>query len=639
MEYTFLEYRNYSIKDIKKIFNSETRVDFFKICKMMKFTINQYPGEHKYKKQLVDCNTWLQKTLNIDDLKTWNQLLLESNYINLLYDDLYNDPLYKNANNIDSTRELTAFILAVEYGLSALQNMMIGKDRVNEDWDIKMVIKEDIQSVNDKLLYIGGLFDNISIEVKNVLEYIMYYKKNCFICDKVNADEIDKGFNHLQSIMKKTAIDLIVESWQFGDIQLNMNGNVLECINNNFSKIVRTYWEIRERSITTTFAIAMDYYGYSFEEEYDEDKEIKLACFVLENQLFIQNCDCYCIIKKKDNIEIEVNILHLVKVYARLKNICFKHLKERNIKSRNGCISTVCIKIKKTRLKKQMDDLCVDNLNSLIETFMYGKGKDIIDAPLISDGQYYYIIPTLIFNAQIPEVILSLANIFTFRGKGLEHNVIDVLKSENISCSRIKISDELDYECDVVFELDNDLFLVECKAWGYPKSISEYYGMNDKIIEAYKQLERNYLKIKENVENVLDVLGLNKNYKILHIYKILLSNFQRGDEQERNNTFICDFNSFKGIIKKIPSGIIAFDKNKITGKIPSEFMDNNRITSKELIDLLKLNQLSKKTRELLDEEEFFERINNLYIKENILKRNLPMISLDIDNIAGDLSFI
>jgi hypothetical protein len=57
-----------------------------------------------------------------------------------------------------------------------------------------------------------------------------------------------------------------------------------------------------------------------------------------------------------------------------------------------------------------------------------------------------------------------------------------------------------------------------------------------------------------------------------------------------NNTFICDFNSFKGIIKKIPSGIIAFDKNEITGEIPSEFMDNNRITSKELIGYLKVNQ-------------------------------------------------
>jgi hypothetical protein len=635
MKYTFLEYRNYTINDIEKVFENETREDFFRICKMMKFTINQYPGIHKYKKQVRECNTWLQETLNSDELKIWNQILEESNYINLLYEDLYNEPSYKEANSIASTRELSAFILAVEYELSVLKNIMLGKDQVNFDWGIEVDIKEEINDINDKLLYVGELFDNICIEVKNVLEYIMYHKKNNFICDKVNIDDIDKAFYHLQSVIKKKLLDMIVESWQFGDLQINMNGNTVECTNDNLGKVVRTYWEIRERSISTTQAIALDYFGQSFGEELNEEKEIKIACFILEKQLFIKNCDCSCIIEGRDKIKTEVNILHLVKTYVHLKKICFNHLKERNIKFRSGCISKVCVKIKKSELKKQLSNLFAENLNNIIKIYTYEQGKDIIDAPLISDGQYYYIIPTLIFNAQIPEVILSLANSFNFRGIGLEHNVIDVLKGENIACSRLKLFDEVNYECDVVFELDKNLFLVECKAWGYPKSITEYYQMNDKIIKAGKQLERNYLKIKEDIGLVLCKLGLDKNYEISNIYKIFLSNFQRGDEQELDDTFICDFNSFKGIIEKIPSGILVVDKNSIIGKIPSESMNNNRITSEELVDYLKMNQLSIRTKKLLVEEEFCEPINNIYIKNDVLKRNVPMTILDIDNITDD----
>lgn len=637
MKYTFLEYRNYNINDIKKIFENETREDFFRICKMMKFTINQYPGIHKYKKQVRGCNAWLLETLDIDELKIWNQILEESNYINLLYKELYNDPSYKEANNIDSNRELSAFILAVEYELSVLKNIMIGKEQVNFDWGIEVDLKEEINDINSKLLYVGELFDNICIEVKNVLEYIIYHKKSNFICDKVNVDDIGKAFYHVHSVINKKIIDMIVESWQFGDSKISKSGNIVECTNDNLGKVVRIYWEIRERSIVTTQIMALDYFGKNFGEEiieeFIEEKEIKIACYILEKQLFIKNCDCSCIIEGRDKTKTEINIFHLIKAYVHLKKICFDHLKERNIKIRSGCISKVCIKIKKSELKKQLSGLFVDNLSNIINIYTYEQGKDIMDAPLISSGQYYYMIPTLTFNAQIPEIILSLANSFNFRGNGLEHNVIDVLKGENIACSRFKIFDEVNYEYDVVFELDNNLFVVECKAWGYPKSITEYYQMNDKIIKAGKQLERNYLKIKEDIGLVLCKLGLDKNYKILNIYKILLSNFQRSDEQELDDIFICDFNSFKGIIEKIPSGILVIDGNSIIKKVPFEFMNNNRITSKELIDYLRMNQLSIRIKKILVEEELCEPINDIYIKNNVLKRNLPMMFLDIGNIV------
>lgn len=50
---------------------------------------------------------------------------------------------------------------------------------------------------------------------------------------------------------------------------------------------------------------------------------------------------------------------------------------------------------------------------------------------------------------------------------------------------------------------------------------------------------------------------LSIDYKIDNIYKLILSNFQRADNQSLKNTFLCDFNSFRGFIKDIAPDILV----------------------------------------------------------------------------------
>jgi hypothetical protein len=630
MRYEYLNYSKYNIGNIYKAFENEKREDFFKICKALRFTINSYPEPHKYTFQIKQLDTWLSTRLTSEEIKVWNKILEESRYINMLYEDLYNDPDYIEANSIDSSRELAAFLVCMEYSLSALKDLLIGDGYLNYQLDSFFRPKECIGNINDRILFYGELYDNISIKIRGILEYIIFIKNNSQVCEKINIDDIMKARGHVVSIMKKDTIDMIAESWQFDGIDITCDKSIITCNNNFWGHTIRTYWEMRERSFTTTEAMAHE----KFPKKGEGDLwDIEIAKFILQKQLYVDISDCECKIVSKDNNKTTINILDLVKGYARLKSICEQHLKNRNSKDIIGNIHRVCVQIKKKDLKKNLLELGLKDTEVILELLTYNKKKDIIDAPLISSGRYYYMLPTLIASTLISEVVLSMANVFEFRGKELEKRLLHLLKEEGILCGKLKKHVNADtYEYDSIFILDNSLFIVESKAWGFPGNITQYYHMNDKIIEAGNQLERLADYISKNLSVVLNDLNLRADYKIDNIYRILLSNFQRADEQVLENTFLCDFNSFRGIIKGIPSGVIIAENNNSLKKISDKPMRKSQITSNELIDFLKSNELLKRTNQLLVKEVYCEPINKLSLKQEVLNRRIGLITAGIENL-------
>ena len=581
MKYEYINSAKYNLATIKKAFENESRNDFFRICKILKFTIHPYPGPQKNKKKIEELDRWLKERLTDDEIRIWNRFLQESGYINLLYKDLYSDEEYEEANALDGARELSAYLMFVEYYLSSLLNSEMGRNDLNDQLGIQSDLGA-IPDVNERLLYYGELFDNVCIEIKNALEYIAVYKNHNQICDKIDSKDIIKAKGHLLSVMKKNVIDQIVESWQFGDPHFTMDQDVFQCENDTWGRIIRTYWEMRERSTYITSMLADEQYPVNSENE--ERHEFDRTNFILQRQLYADLSDCRCEIVGKEGENRTVKIQDLIKAYARLKTICKNHLKTRKIEKLNGDMRQVCVQIKKRELMQEFAELELDDLECVLRLLTYGKAKDLMDAPLIASGKYYYMVPSLVAELQISEVILSIANGFRFRGKALEHHLFRLLKEENIICGRIKRHESSDtYECDSVFVLENCLFIVEAKAWGFPANITQYYNMNKKMIEAGRQINRLYEYIRLHLADVLCELGLGEDYNISHIYRIILSNFQRADEQELENIFLCDFNCFRGILKGIPSGVLIKEpRNEKLLKVAIEPNRNSKITAEAL---------------------------------------------------------
>lgn len=623
MKYEYINSAKYNLNTITKAFEHESRNDFFRICKILKFTIHPYPGPQKNKKKIEDLDRWLKGRLTDEEGRIWDRILRESGYINRLYKDLYSDEEYEQANAIDGSRELSAYLMFVEYYLTSLLNSMRGRNDLNDLLGIQSDLGE-IPDVNERMLCYGELFDHVSIEIKNALEYIAFYKNHNQICDRVDTKEILKAKGHLLSVMKKKIIDQIVESWQFGDPVIAMDQDVFLCEQDDWGNRIRTYWEMRERSTYTTSMLAAEQYPVTTDNE--EQQEFDRTNFILQRQLYADLSDCRCEIVGKEGENITVKIQDLIKAYARLKTICKNHLKTRKIENMNGNMRQVCVQIKKKDLKRELAELELEDPECVLKLLTYGKAKDLLDAPLLATGIYYYMVPSLVAELQISEVLLSLANGFYFRGKALEHRLFRLLKEENIICGKIKRHESSDtYECDSVFVLEDCLFLVEAKAWGFPANITQYYNMNKKIIEADRQINRLYEYIRQHIPDVLQELGLDEGYKINHIYRIILSNFQRADEQELENSFLCDFNCFRGVIKGIPSGVLVkAPRSEKLLKVSDEPNRLSKITAEELVNYLQRNELLDLTKDILYEKEFCEPIHKLRIKKTYLERKLPL---------------
>lgn len=293
-----------------------------------------------------------------------------------------------------------------------------------------------------------------------------------------------------------------------------------------------------------------------------------------------------------------------------------------------GDINEVCAWIEKEEIKKQLQSIGVKDPKQILELLTYKKNRDIIDAPLIASGNRYYMIPTLVEGANISEVVLSVANMFEFRGRELEKQLLDLLKEEHICCGKLKKHEKSDtFECDSLFVIENNLFIVESKAWGFPKNITQYYYMNDKIIRADEQIRRLEEYVRENLSVVLETLNLPDDYRIDNVYRIILTNFQRADSQILENTFLCDYNSFRAFIKDIPSGILIWNGNNIE-KILFKEKRKSYITTNEMINFLQRNDALDIYSFLLEEETFFEAVNELYIQKKILKRRVGLMELD-----------
>ena len=145
------------------------------------------------------------------------------------------------------------------------------------------------------------------------------------------------------------------------------------------------------------------------------------------------------------------------------------------------------------------------------------------------------------------------------------------------------------------------------------------------MIEAGRQINRLYEYIRLHLTDVLCELGLGEDYNISHIYRIILSNFQRADEQELENIFLCDFNCFRGILKGIPSGVLIKEpRNEKLLKVAIEPNRNSKITAEALVNYLQQNELLGLTQNILYEKEYCEPLHNLRIKKKYLERKLPL---------------
>jgi hypothetical protein len=171
----------------------------------------------------------------------------------------------------------------------------------------------------------------------------------------------------------------------------------------------------------------------------------------------------------------------------------------------------------------------------------------------------------------------------SLRGKGLENRILANLAKNGIPGKNVNSHHKgEEYECDIVFILEENLFFVECKAFLQPDSPRTYYEFVDKITNAPNQLIRISSFYENNIEIIRDKFGMPETWMPKQIYKIIVSGALLGESFSINDCYVTDESILQRFFDREAPGI-AIEHAKIA--IPNENYADS-ITVQKLMNVI-----------------------------------------------------
>lgn len=163
-----------------------------------------------------------------------------------------------------------------------------------------------------------------------------------------------------------------------------------------------------------------------------------------------------------------------------------------------------------------------------------------------------------------------------------------MLKKSNVFATGLHYKDnDGEYECDVAFCLDQDIYLIECKAHIQPVKLRQHVNYLNKIEDYVKQLDRIAKFYKENPQLIKEKLSLSGDFVIKNIYKIVLTTSMQGSDQTYGDTFVVDNSSFSSmILRRNPSLKMSSPKEVIEYYSEEYACYQGNITSEKMLNFL-----------------------------------------------------
>jgi len=213
--------------------------------------------------------------------------------------------------------------------------------------------------------------------------------------------------------------------------------------------------------------------------------------------------------------------------------------------------------------------------------------KDLFDCPLVPFENKLLALPSFLAIIDPSQALLS--NFInkdldvSFKGNTFETYIRDLIRRSGLPYSKLSSNDGGEnYEIDVAFILENDLYFIECKSFIQPTSFREYYSFLYKVFDASLQLNRSSGYFSANIGNVAKKLNLDNGWRPGKICKIILTKAMLGCSMIFNDCRVVDESSFVKFMTRDMPGVVI---GKI--KVPFEIDDFlGPITSKKLTNYI-----------------------------------------------------
>lgn len=425
--------------------------------------------------------------------------------------------------------------------------------------------KDDIQ---DPGIFLDGLALLYNSTFKSLLYDKDIWKEDAFtysaFCFSRNNLSMEKCNEYLYFSAVSNTWDELFENWKNGFISIeNKEDKIviryvetphLLWLRKSKSKL-QIYEYIKEVELANTVKECPTY----FSNELTDFNEL-LAWGTIKS--YLHTDDIYTLID-------DVPIICWIKAYAAL----IRYAKRVNFINSFRGVFLVRALLSKWLLVRSRDEwielftqvgIPAECANKIFDSLTYSKkSSDLYDFPLVRTKNKYMIVPALLNVAHAGKLLKSRfrQNDFNIsqKGKLFEKEIINMLKRHNIPVVQVhRRHDGKDYECDIVFLLDDTLYLCECKDNGdkylydyianfyendvdQMKRISTFFETHTKIIcEEFKRIGCSNVRYKKVQKLLIYNTVFHSILKVKDInivdYERFVAVFRRGNLDKR----ICD---------------------------------------------------------------------------------------------------
>ncbi len=611
------KYENYreikkynSLKDLTKYYNNKGMRSFINVLKYSGKIINATPSNFIYEDKLIKITEYLNnKVSNLEEMNEWDKLNNEVGIINELYMLIYSSDFYLKAENISDSNLLCSYLITVEYFLLSINKKVIPN---SVKGDLPFQIKMENAFVNNHPIRIilAQQFDRVCYIADSILRFIIGYKgKNIHHNNKSNRLNTSLLIEYHQSADIRSVIKDVTDNWSFFDFKVKKNDNNFFILMNDNEddyldyKIIASFEEYKLNAIQLKYA---DLLPQSFTNMEVENRVTK---YLVKKYLFTDDLSSICVIKK-GNIDYKIDLSSLIIVYSSLKEMCID-FKNKNQKYTFN-LKDVCLTFKKEDIINKFIDKGIEmgKANLIFELLILNHKHDLFDNPIIPFNNEFLLIPSFVERINVLLTILSLASEFHFRGHEFEKEIISLIKNNGIFATNLKRKEcGTTYECDVVFVIDDTLFLCECKAWGLVFSPHDYYEYSHKVFSATEQLDR----IANYFSNNLDYVKSKLHYDgiISNVKKIIITLNTVGIKNVINDTQIIDYTSLCAFFNRVgPQMLVLGCDNQPSVKFPGFDEYKGKITKEKFNSFLLHPPYSELSRANLKKEVRCIKIGN-----------------------------
>ncbi|RAS89613.1 hypothetical protein A3863_10360 [Priestia endophytica] len=577
---------------------------------------------------------------------------------------------------IPKTRQITSFILALEIFVGSTLEYAKGYsiERIKKVYPFVISLfnekNQKVAKAKDQLEQVYGIIDSIVGFAGSILKFMEIGNRDIGkINTTVSRDQIKIARQHILLYDIWWVLLDLEQSWRFAGSKIIFDDKkrsaTVELGNEEF---------LHGREISfERFLSQKTRWRADFENFYEQHKhKINFKSSELPPTEFISEDEAYYILAVGEFLEtydfnekcLDVSLSEWIRAYTIIQVEASKHLEERFSDKRVKplTINNWTIRRDKKYWINLFEKRGISNKSAeiILENLIFTKdSKDLLDCPFISHLDEIILIPSI---AASIDPSMSLVSLLTknevdisFKGTGLEQRVLRELNKKGIKAISIKrTSDNDTYECDVVFTLNNDLFFIELKAFGQPRTTREYYNLLFKLYgehnnskdnkeerSATEQLNRIVKFYEANLNIVREELNLSNKWIPKNIRKVVLTTAKLGNPMFVDDCFIADTSTFFCFLDRKTPGLM-FGKRMLRpthpdfeGEVTSEKL-TNVLNNPLQIELFKII-VRKSEREInLDSKTLtyptFKNMLGNIINPN--KKILDMLGIDEEDITN-----